>query len=96
MKTNNYRTKLIHLAERLGVTDEMAGEECWQQQLSIPQIEETTLRLFRDHVDAECRIVAGVGDDRESGVLDSFRDGMAVVRWDQGTATLCPVDDIEA
>lgn len=96
MNTNDYRTKLIHLAERLGVTDEMAGEEYWQQHLSNPQIEETTLRLFRDYVDAECRVVAGVGDNRESGVLDSFRDGMAVVRWDQGTVTPCPVDDIEA
>jgi hypothetical protein len=92
----DYRTKLILLAERLGVTDEMAGEEYWQQHLTVSQIEEATLRLFGDRVDAEKRVVARAGDDTECGVLDSFADGMAVIRWGQGTVTQCPVEDVES
>lgn len=96
MKNPEYRNELVMLAGRLGITDEMAGEEYWQQYLTVEQIEESTLKLFEDHVDAEKRVVAGAGDDMETGVLDGFADGMAIVRWDQGTVTPCPVGDIEA
>ncbi|HUS38026.1 MAG TPA: hypothetical protein VMX74_01165 [Pirellulales bacterium] len=94
--TDSYRTDLVRLAERLGITDEHAGEEYWQQYLTVAQIEEATLRLFASHVDGEKRIVAGAGDDMEYGVLDGFRDRMAVVRWDQGTVSPCPVSEINA
>jgi hypothetical protein len=93
--TTEYQNELVMLADRLGITDEMGGEEYWQQYLTIEQIEESTLRLFRDHVDAEMRVRAGVGEDRKDGVLDSFADGMAVVRWDSGHVSSCPVGDIE-
>ena len=90
-----YRNELLTLAQRLGVTDEMAGEEYWQQYLTVEQIEETTVRLFRDRIDNDTRVIAGVGADEECGSLDSVRHGMALVRLDQGTVSSVPISDID-
>jgi hypothetical protein len=49
-----------------------------------------------NEIKAEMRVAAGQGEDRDTGTVDSIADGMAVVRWDSGVVTPCPVDDLEA
>lgn len=45
---------------------------------------------------ADVKIVAGEGDEKDMGFIDSIDDTMAIVRWDQGIVTSCPTEDIEA
>lgn len=46
------------------------------------------------HAQIRESITAGLGDDREHGKLDGFENGMAIVRWNQGTVTPCPISEL--
>lgn len=45
---------------------------------------------------ADVKIVAGDGEDRDTGYVDSIDGTTAIVRWDQGIVTPCDTEDIEA
>lgn len=84
--TNDYRSRLLALADRLGIV--FHGDDL--DKLSATDIE----AIICAFDPAGHAIVAGEGDDQEEGTLDHFADGMAVIRWHQGTVTPCPVDDL--
>lgn len=53
--------------------------------------------MIRGTVDFEhIKIVAGDGDDRDTGYVDSVNGTTAVVRWDSLVVTTCDTEDIEA
>lgn len=91
MATHTYRDNLLSLAQDLGITDEEAGEQQWAAYLTDDQIADSILNLR-----PRTKIVAGNGPDREYGVLAGFANEMAIVQWDQGVTTACPVGAIEA
>lgn len=83
------REDLLRLARDLGITDEEAGDSEWAQYLTDQALADAIIAMR-----PESRVIAGEGEDADAGTLDSFRDGMAIVRWGSGVVTPCPVRNI--
>ena len=53
--------------------------------------------MIRGTVDfAEVHVEAGVGEDHDTGYVDSIDGTAAMVRWDSGVVTSCDTEDITA
>lgn len=93
MKTTNLNDERLHL-EPENDADQSTLRELESRGLLVGcGMDPTDMDRFV-HAQIGEFIVAGSGDDREHGKLDGFEDGMAIVRWNQGTVTTCPVSEI--
>ena len=52
--------------------------------------------MTTNEIKTEMRVEAGHDDDHDTGTVDEIRGEMAVVRWDSGVVTPCPVEDLRA
>jgi hypothetical protein len=48
-----------------------------------------------NEIKLEMRVEAGYGDDHDTGTVDEIRGETAIVRWDSGVVTPCPIEDLE-
>ena len=47
-------------------------------------------------IDARAKVTAGTGEDRDTGRIVELRGSMAIVAWDSGVRTPCPIIDLIA
>jgi len=47
-------------------------------------------------LEAHTKVEAGQGDDHDAGYIISVDDGMAMVAWESGVRTPCPITDLSA
>ena len=49
-----------------------------------------------NEIKTEMRVTAGTDEDRDTGTVDEIRGETAIVRWDSGVVTPCPIEDLRA
>lgn len=47
-------------------------------------------------LESHTKVEAGKGEDHDTGYIHEIKDNMAIVGWDSGVRTPCPIADLSA
>lgn len=53
-----------------------------------------TIREAIDAMQTQCRVQAGQGEDHDIGRIHKIDGDMAIVGWNSGVVTPCPISDL--